>query len=105
MHQIWVNYCRCCFISELFLFLLAFKENAVILTRLLLVISNILCEVCGTAENSLYQSLIDCIPPFPCISTEEYKVYTLQMPSLFLFQLGKRYFTSFVTMLNNPLKK
>lgn len=89
-----------------FSFWLAFKENAVILTKLLLVISNILCEICGTAENSLYQSELDRLSSsIPCISTEEYKMYALQMPSLVLFQLGKRYFTSFVTMPNNPLKK
>jgi len=70
------------------------EENAVILTRLLLVISNVLQEICGTAKYSWYQSnLIDCIAPSPCISTEEYKTYMLEMHSLVLLQLGERCFT------------
>lgn len=79
-----------------------FKENAVLLTRLPLVISNILWEdiLWNRPKNSCINlNLIDCIPPFPCISTDEHKMH-----SLVLVQTGKDASLFFVTELNNPFK-
>lgn len=120
MCQLWVNYCSCCFISDLFLFLTCIQRECCYshmtsvghfllefqvqkFSTFLSFSSKIfLCEVCGTAENSLYQSEPDRLySSIPCISTESARYTHYRC----LLWLGRTYFTSSVTMLNNPLKK
>lgn len=100
MHRIWVNYrhsgCAVSsFVSSQNYFLPSqLNENAIILIRLLLVISNILREVCGTAKNSRYQSEPDRL--YSSISLNFHRriqdVYVTKMHSLVLLQPGERCF-------------
>lgn len=50
-------------------------------------------------------NLVDCVPPFPCISTEEYRAYTCKGAFSGFSPAGEKMLHFFVTVLNNPLKK